>query len=115
MATLSGVSSMSGWASPTCSSTCFISSSSVLVWNWPGHHRGDLDRARPAGIDIPLPRRLRQRVRHPLVHEGYTYQVDHPEVLPIEAATAYLSASDQRFHRWFGINQCLRVRRVEPA
>jgi deazaflavin-dependent oxidoreductase (nitroreductase family) len=49
-----------------------------------------------------------------LVHEGHTYRVDHPEVLPIEAAAAYLSASDRRFHRWFGINQCLRVHRVEP-
>lgn len=49
-----------------------------------------------------------------LVHEGRTYRVDHPEVLPIDTAAAYLSANDQRFHRWFGINQCLRVRRVEP-
>ena len=49
-----------------------------------------------------------------LVHEGHTFRVDHPEVLPIEAAAAYLSASDRRLHRWFGINQCLRVRRVEP-
>jgi hypothetical protein len=49
-----------------------------------------------------------------LVHEGHTYQVDQPEVLPIGAATAYMSASDRRFHRWFGINRCLRVHRVEP-
>jgi deazaflavin-dependent oxidoreductase (nitroreductase family) len=49
-----------------------------------------------------------------LVHEGRTYRVDHPEVLPIATTAAYLSANDQRFHRWFGINQCLRVRRVEP-
>jgi hypothetical protein len=45
-------------------------------------------------------------------HTGRTS--GRPYATPIEAATAYLSASDQRFHRWFGINQCLRVRRVEP-
>jgi hypothetical protein len=49
-----------------------------------------------------------------LVHEGHTFRVDHPEVLPIEAAAAHLSTGDRRLHRWFGINQCLRVRRVEP-
>jgi deazaflavin-dependent oxidoreductase (nitroreductase family) len=49
-----------------------------------------------------------------LVHEGHPYRVDQPEVLPIGAAAAYLSASDRLLHRWFGINQCLRVHRVEP-
>jgi hypothetical protein len=35
--------------------------------------------------------------------------------LGLVAVAAYLSANDQRFHRWFGSNQCLRVRRVEAA
>jgi hypothetical protein len=35
--------------------------------------------------------------------------------LALVAAAAYLSANEQRFHRWFGINQCLRLRRVEPT
>jgi hypothetical protein len=56
----------------------------------------------------------RQRVGT-IVHEGHTYRVDQPEVIPIQAAARYLSASDQRFHRLFGINRRLRVRRVEPG
>jgi len=49
-----------------------------------------------------------------IVNEGRTYQVDQPEVVPIAAAAAHLSASDQRSHRLIGVDQCLRVRRVEP-
>jgi hypothetical protein len=49
-----------------------------------------------------------------IVHEGHTYRVDRPQVLPIEAAAGYLSADDRRFHRLFGIHECLRVRRIEP-
>jgi deazaflavin-dependent oxidoreductase (nitroreductase family) len=49
-----------------------------------------------------------------LVHEGRTYRVDQPEVAAIVEAAAYLSANDRRFHRWFGVDLCLRLRRVEP-
>jgi hypothetical protein len=35
-------------------------------------------------------------------------------VLPIEVAAGYLLADGRRFHRLFGVDQCLRVRRVEP-
>jgi deazaflavin-dependent oxidoreductase (nitroreductase family) len=48
-----------------------------------------------------------------IVHEGHTYRVDRPQVVPIEAAAGYLSAKDRRNHRLFGVDQCLRVRRVE--
>jgi deazaflavin-dependent oxidoreductase (nitroreductase family) len=52
-----------------------------------------------------------------IVHEGHTYRVDQPQVLPLEAAAAYLPANTQRLQRWFGIDLCLRVRRAdrEPA
>jgi len=49
------------------------------------------------------------------VNEGHTYRVDQPEVIPMEAAAAYLPAKDQRNHRLIGVEQCLRVRRVEPG
>jgi hypothetical protein len=49
-----------------------------------------------------------------IVREGHAYRVDRPQVLPIEAAAGHLSASDRRFHRLFGIDECLRARRVEP-
>lgn len=46
-------------------------------------------------------------------HEGRTYEVDRPEVLPIEAGDDYFSESDLRAHRLVGVTECLRVRRVE--
>ncbi len=47
-----------------------------------------------------------------IVNEGRTYSVDRPEVLPIEAAAADFPPQDQRSHRLFGVEECLRVRRV---
>jgi deazaflavin-dependent oxidoreductase (nitroreductase family) len=49
-----------------------------------------------------------------IVHEGHAYRVEQPEVISMEAAAGYLSANDRRNHRLFGIDECLRVRRVEP-
>jgi len=49
-----------------------------------------------------------------IVHEGQTHQVDQPEIVPMRAVEARFTAGDQRSFRWFAVNQCLRVRRVEP-
>jgi deazaflavin-dependent oxidoreductase (nitroreductase family) len=48
-----------------------------------------------------------------LVDEGTTYQVDQPEIVPLAVADPYFPPQDQRTHRLFGVEQCLRVRRVE--
>ena len=50
-----------------------------------------------------------------IVHEGDTYEVDQPEVLPIEAASDYFSTQDQRAQQLFAVEQCLRVRRVSSS
>ena len=50
-----------------------------------------------------------------IVDEGNTYEVDQPRVVPIAAAEAYFSPQDQRAHRMFAVDRCLRVRRVGPA
>lgn len=52
-----------------------------------------------------------------LVHEGGTHLVDRPEVVPIATADAHFAPGDRRAHRLFGVDECLRVRRVddEPA
>jgi deazaflavin-dependent oxidoreductase (nitroreductase family) len=47
-----------------------------------------------------------------IVHEGRTYAVDRPEVVPTEAVASYLSASARRNHRLFRVDRCLRVRRA---
>lgn len=47
-----------------------------------------------------------------IVHEGHTYQVDQPEIIPMQAVAAQFTASDQRSFRWLDVDQALRVRRV---
>ena len=47
-----------------------------------------------------------------LVTEGRAYHVDRPEILPIEAAAAHFSPKEQRSHRFYGTDQCLRFRRI---
>lgn len=48
-----------------------------------------------------------------IVHEGQTYAVDRPEIVPMEAVKAHFTAGDQRSFRWYAVDQALRVRRAE--
>ena len=49
-----------------------------------------------------------------LVNEGNTYRVDDPEIVPDAVAEPYVPLKDRRSHRLYGVDQFLRVRRVEP-
>ena len=49
-----------------------------------------------------------------IVDEGNTYGVDRPELVPTAVAAPHLPAKEQRTLRLFAVDQCLRVRRVEP-
>jgi deazaflavin-dependent oxidoreductase (nitroreductase family) len=46
-----------------------------------------------------------------IVHDGSTYDVDRPGVVPLSAVEDQFSPGDQRAHRLFGVDQCLRLRR----
>ncbi len=46
-----------------------------------------------------------------IVHEGQTYEVTDPQVIPLDGAPG-LSADDLRIARLFGVNECLKVRRA---
>lgn len=50
-----------------------------------------------------------------IVHDGNTYRVDQPELVPLAMAAPYMSAKEQRELRRFAIDQCLRVRCVVPG
>jgi deazaflavin-dependent oxidoreductase (nitroreductase family) len=50
-----------------------------------------------------------------IVHEGHTYAVDEPEIVPMRVVQAHFTAGDRRGFRWLGIDQALRVRQVGPA
>ena len=50
-----------------------------------------------------------------IVHDGDTYPVDQPEIVPMESARAYFPAKIQRTQRLVRVDRCLRVRRVKVA
>jgi deazaflavin-dependent oxidoreductase (nitroreductase family) len=47
-----------------------------------------------------------------IVTRGETYAVDRPRVTPMDQATLYFGAKEQRLHRRFGVETALRLRRV---
>jgi deazaflavin-dependent oxidoreductase (nitroreductase family) len=44
-----------------------------------------------------------------LVHEGTTYRVDRPELIPLSTVADRFSASDQGLFRWLRVDDCLRL------
>lgn len=50
-----------------------------------------------------------------LVHEGTTYQVDRPELIPLATVAGRFSASDQRLFRLLRVEDCLRLHNAERA
>lgn len=48
-----------------------------------------------------------------ITSEGESHRVGEPEVVSITAADPYFSSTDRRAHRVFGIDECLRMRRVD--
>jgi deazaflavin-dependent oxidoreductase (nitroreductase family) len=52
--------------------------------------------------------------RAEVVKDGSTYQVEHPEVVPISDLAAWFSSSDQRMASVFGTTECLRLRVAAP-
>jgi deazaflavin-dependent oxidoreductase (nitroreductase family) len=47
-----------------------------------------------------------------IVDEGTTYEVDQPEIIPMAGVSSRFPPLDQRTLSRFGVDQCLRVRRV---
>lgn len=48
-----------------------------------------------------------------LVHEGATFDVDRPEVIPMAGVATHFSAADQGSFRLLRVDHCLRLRRAE--
>ena len=47
-----------------------------------------------------------------LVTHGRTYGVDQPQVIPMTEATSYFGPKEQKLHRRFAVDTCLRVHRM---
>lgn len=48
-----------------------------------------------------------------LITDGHTYTVDRPEVVATGEVEGLFPPSEQRTHRLFGVDHCLRLRRAE--
>ena len=47
-----------------------------------------------------------------VVTHGRTYEVDQPQVIPMTEATSYFGPKEQKLHRRFAVNTCLKVHRM---
>jgi deazaflavin-dependent oxidoreductase (nitroreductase family) len=47
-----------------------------------------------------------------ILTHGQTYEVDHPQVVPMSEATVHFGPKEQRLHRRFGVDSCLRLHRL---
>jgi deazaflavin-dependent oxidoreductase (nitroreductase family) len=47
-------------------------------------------------------------------HEGQTFVVDQPEIVPMAAVEQFFAPGERRTHRVFGVDQCLRLQRAQP-
>lgn len=50
-----------------------------------------------------------------LVHEGHTYAVDRPQIVPMAGVESCFSKTDQRAQRMTRVDQCLRLHKVDEA
>jgi len=50
-----------------------------------------------------------------IVHDGVSYAVDRPEVVPMDSVRRYFPALTRRLQRPVRVERCLRVRRVDKA
>ena len=71
--------------------------------------------ALPYGLSADWLQNVLARGSATIVHDGRTYDVDRPEVVALSTVGDQFSPADQRAHRLFGVDQCLRVRRPVAA
>ena len=71
--------------------------------------------ALPYGSNTDWLKNVLARGQATIVHDGTSHAVDRPELIDIADVAVTFSPNDQRAHRWFGVKDCLRVRRVEST
>ncbi len=49
-----------------------------------------------------------------VVSHGQAYDVDQPRVIPMTDATRYFGPKEQKLHRRFDVDTCLRLHRIAP-
>jgi deazaflavin-dependent oxidoreductase (nitroreductase family) len=70
--------------------------------------------ALPYGSNTDWLKNVLARGSATIVDEGNTHEVNRPEIVPMAVAERHFAPQDQRSHRLFAVDQCLRVRRAQP-
>jgi deazaflavin-dependent oxidoreductase (nitroreductase family) len=70
--------------------------------------------ALPYGLSADWLKNVLARASATIEHDGGTHDVDRPEVVPLAVLDHVFSPADQRAHRVFGVDQCLRVHHAVP-
>lgn len=65
--------------------------------------------ALPYGPGTDWVRNVLAAGRATITHEGETYEVERPRVVPVDSPDISFGDSEDRTHRIFGVNECLRV------
>jgi len=68
--------------------------------------------ALPYGERTDWMKNVLARGKATLVTHGRTYGVDQPQVIPMTEATPYFGPKEQKLHRRFAVETCLRVHRM---
>jgi deazaflavin-dependent oxidoreductase (nitroreductase family) len=71
--------------------------------------------ALPYGTNTDWLRNVLAQGSATIVHDGAEHAVHSPRVVPLMRLGGHFSATDQRMHRIFGVEECLQVRRVPEA
>ena len=69
--------------------------------------------ALPYGSNTDWLKNVLARGQATIVHDGASHAVDQPEVVAVADVALLFSPNDQRAHRWFDVQDCLRVRLVD--
>lgn len=67
----------------------------------------------PYGSDTDWVKNVMKAGSATVVHEGSTLEVGRPELVSAAAGAPFFSARDQRVQRLFGVDEYLRVRRID--
>jgi deazaflavin-dependent oxidoreductase (nitroreductase family) len=75
-------------------------------------HDGTVYIALPYGEGTDWLKNVLAKASATVVSGGDQYDVDQPEVIPMAEATGFFGPKEQRLHRRFGVEACLRARRI---
>jgi deazaflavin-dependent oxidoreductase (nitroreductase family) len=50
-----------------------------------------------------------------VVTDGHSYDIDQPQLVPMAEATQYFGPKEQKLHRRFSVDSCLKAHRIQGS